>query len=400
MLIPSRSIVREIGHVYIPLLGQINGVFQGSGLFTFISCGPVLSAEAGTIPDNSSIIISVWLGGLVLRQTIPNFLPPVDSSKLSRECFGGSCWCVHYMSRIPDQVRNLHSTKHVTVAEQVAMFLSVIAHHKKNCVVKHDFLNGRTVSKHFHKVLNTVYNMSHVFLAKPAPITDDCCDPRWRWFKIKVTPLQKQMSNAFPASTPVMHGQLERSAGIVHVILWKTNTYMANQSQADDEGCSRQTGRRGNKDRNGYLSQLEAHMHRAFPHSNIKAEPHITSKLHVWKKQYSTLVTMMGCRSGLGWDDSRCISGCCEKPAILRAHRRSARETSDMEPSQKNHAANYLRSPNRKKLAICCGRKARLLRIVIQATWILLQFGNGRYLMTPLKLVVPATAYRWWFGKI
>ncbi|KAL0359798.1 UNVERIFIED_CONTAM: hypothetical protein Sangu_0829200 [Sesamum angustifolium] len=25
--------------------------------------------------------------------------------------------------------------------------------------------------------------MSHVFLAKPTPITDDCCDPRWRWFK-------------------------------------------------------------------------------------------------------------------------------------------------------------------------------------------------------------------------
>ncbi|KAL0396293.1 UNVERIFIED_CONTAM: hypothetical protein Scaly_0077700 [Sesamum calycinum] len=58
--------------------------------------------------------------------------------------------------------------------------------------------------------------------------------------------------------------------------------------------------------RNGHLSQLEAHMQRAFPHSNIKAEPHITSKLHVWKKQYSTLVTMMS-KSGLGWDDSRCM---------------------------------------------------------------------------------------------
>ncbi|KAL0327810.1 UNVERIFIED_CONTAM: hypothetical protein Sangu_1859000 [Sesamum angustifolium] len=57
---------------------------------------------------------------------------------------------------------------------------------------------------------------------------------------------------------------------------------------------------------NGYLSQLEAHMQRAFPHSNIKAEPHITSKLYVWKKQYSTLVTMMS-KSGLGWDDSRCM---------------------------------------------------------------------------------------------
>ncbi|KAL0284840.1 UNVERIFIED_CONTAM: hypothetical protein Scaly_2837100 [Sesamum calycinum] len=115
---------------------------------------------------------------------------------------------------------------------------------------------------------------------------------------------------------------------------------MANQSQAEDEGCSRQTGWRGNKHRsgtrrtwtimeeealvnamkslvvggwkcdngfrNGYLSQLEAHMQRAFPHSNIKAEPHITYKLHMWKKQYSTLVTMMS-KSGLGWDDSRCM---------------------------------------------------------------------------------------------
>ncbi|KAL0460988.1 UNVERIFIED_CONTAM: hypothetical protein Slati_0726000 [Sesamum latifolium] len=57
---------------------------------------------------------------------------------------------------------------------------------------------------------------------------------------------------------------------------------------------------------NGYLAQLEAHMHRAFQLSNIKAKPHITSKLHVWKKQYSTLVTMMS-KSGLGWDDNRCM---------------------------------------------------------------------------------------------
>ncbi|KAL0359797.1 UNVERIFIED_CONTAM: hypothetical protein Sangu_0829100 [Sesamum angustifolium] len=115
---------------------------------------------------------------------------------------------------------------------------------------------------------------------------------------------------------------------------------MANQPQAEDEGCSRQTGRRGRKDRsgtrqtwtimeeealinamkslvvggwrcdngfrNGYLSQLAAHMQHAFLHSNIKAEPHITSKLHVWKKQYSTFVTMMR-KSGLGWDDNRCM---------------------------------------------------------------------------------------------
>ncbi|KAL0409555.1 UNVERIFIED_CONTAM: hypothetical protein Sradi_1889900 [Sesamum radiatum] len=115
---------------------------------------------------------------------------------------------------------------------------------------------------------------------------------------------------------------------------------MATEAHVEDEGISRQKVRRGNKGRsgtrrtwtvmeeetlvnalktlvvggwkcengfrNGYLAQLESHMQRSFPHSNIRAERHIISKLHVWKKQYSTLVTMMT-KSGLGWDDSRCM---------------------------------------------------------------------------------------------
>ncbi|KAL0296106.1 UNVERIFIED_CONTAM: hypothetical protein Sradi_6662700 [Sesamum radiatum] len=36
----------------------------------------------------------------------------------------------------------------------------------------------------------------------------------------------------------------------------------------------------------------------------IRAEPHINSKIHVWKKYYSSLIGMMG-KSGFGWDDSR-----------------------------------------------------------------------------------------------
>ncbi|KAL0282053.1 UNVERIFIED_CONTAM: hypothetical protein Sangu_2972800 [Sesamum angustifolium] len=45
-------------------------------------------------------------------------------------------------------------------------------------------------------------------------------------------------------------------------------------------------------------------MKRAFPQSDIKAEPHINSKLRVWKRQYSTLCSMMA-KSGLGWDNNR-----------------------------------------------------------------------------------------------
>ncbi|KAK4394376.1 hypothetical protein Sango_1908400 [Sesamum angolense] len=56
--------------------------------------------------------------------------------------------------------------------------------------------------------------------------------------------------------------------------------------------------------KNGYLAQLEAHMAKNFPHGDIRAEPHITSKLNVWKKHYSTLIIMMT-KSGLDWDESR-----------------------------------------------------------------------------------------------
>ncbi|KAL0367250.1 UNVERIFIED_CONTAM: hypothetical protein Sradi_3615100 [Sesamum radiatum] len=56
--------------------------------------------------------------------------------------------------------------------------------------------------------------------------------------------------------------------------------------------------------RNGYLVQLEAHMSRTFPNCDLKAKPQISSKMHVWKKQYSTLRTMFS-KSGLGWDESR-----------------------------------------------------------------------------------------------
>ncbi|KAK4382562.1 hypothetical protein Sango_2859200 [Sesamum angolense] len=56
--------------------------------------------------------------------------------------------------------------------------------------------------------------------------------------------------------------------------------------------------------RAGYLNQLEAIMCKQLPNTDIRAEPHINSKIHVWKKHYGTLMCMMG-KSGFGWDDSR-----------------------------------------------------------------------------------------------
>ncbi|KAL0288388.1 UNVERIFIED_CONTAM: hypothetical protein Scaly_2732600 [Sesamum calycinum] len=76
------------------------------------------------------------------------------------------------------------SSLRVSVPEQAVMFLSVLSHHKKNCVVKHDFIwFDRTVSKHFHAVMLALCKLHKILLAKPTLITDECADPRWKWFK-------------------------------------------------------------------------------------------------------------------------------------------------------------------------------------------------------------------------
>lgn len=53
----------------------------------------------------------------------------------------------------------------------------------------------------------------------------------------------------------------------------------------------------------GYLMALETHIMEIIPGTDIKSEPHIHSKIHVWKKQYSTLRTILT-RSGFGWNDT------------------------------------------------------------------------------------------------
>lgn len=55
--------------------------------------------------------------------------------------------------------------------------------------------------------------------------------------------------------------------------------------------------------RAGYLGFLERRMKAAFPETNLRGNPHINSKVHVWKKMYGNLVTILS-KSGVGWNDT------------------------------------------------------------------------------------------------
>ncbi|MFQ6643270.1 hypothetical protein Gotur_018240 [Gossypium turneri] len=75
--------------------------------------------------------------------------------------------------------------KNMLVDEQVAMFLHIIFHHRKNRVFKHHFNRSReTVSRSFHNVLNVIIRLQDVLFKKAESITTNSTDPRWKWFKV------------------------------------------------------------------------------------------------------------------------------------------------------------------------------------------------------------------------
>ncbi|XP_057793629.1 uncharacterized protein LOC131010223 [Salvia miltiorrhiza] len=97
--------------------------------------------------------------------------------RMDRNTFGRLCTLLRESGGLSDG-------RHIRVEEQVAMFLSVLAHHKKNRVVRFDFWrSGQTVSRFVHLVLKAVLKLHVVLFVKPVPVPDDCTDSRWRWFK-------------------------------------------------------------------------------------------------------------------------------------------------------------------------------------------------------------------------
>ncbi|KAG8382723.1 hypothetical protein BUALT_Bualt05G0107000 [Buddleja alternifolia] len=101
----------------------------------------------------------------------------IDNLRMCRNAFARLCY-------ILENLGGLSNTKNVHVSEQVAVFLTILAHHKKNVTVKHDFKRlGFTISRIFNKVLIALLSLHTLFLVNPEPIRDDCKNERWKWFK-------------------------------------------------------------------------------------------------------------------------------------------------------------------------------------------------------------------------
>ncbi|KAK6132317.1 hypothetical protein DH2020_033941 [Rehmannia glutinosa] len=96
----------------------------------------------------------------------------MDRNAFSRLCF------------LLENVGGLVRTRNVQFTEQVAIFLTVLAHHEKHRVVQFHFKrSGYTISKHFNVVLEALLRLHSVLLVNPEPIQEGSTNERWKWFK-------------------------------------------------------------------------------------------------------------------------------------------------------------------------------------------------------------------------
>ncbi|GAB4855591.1 hypothetical protein Ancab_039775 [Ancistrocladus abbreviatus] len=81
-------------------------------------------------------------------------------------------------------IGELSGTRNMSIEEIVAMFLCTLAHHKKNRSIGQYFIrSGESVSWQFNLYLKVVLKLHQHLLKRPTPISDDCEDERWKYFK-------------------------------------------------------------------------------------------------------------------------------------------------------------------------------------------------------------------------
>lgn len=104
----------------------------------------------------------------------------ISSLRMDRNAFGRLCRILRDRCGLVDQ-------KYVRVEEQVAMFLSTLAHHNKTRMVGFAFIrSGHTVSHYVHEVMRAIIHLHNVLFVEPKPVDDACNDPRWKWFKVSL----------------------------------------------------------------------------------------------------------------------------------------------------------------------------------------------------------------------
>ncbi|KAL8498086.1 hypothetical protein ACS0TY_021424 [Phlomoides rotata] len=222
------------------------------------------------------------------RLTRGNHYDCLDNLRVDRNAFGRLCTILRNHGGLVDG-------KHVSIEEQVSMFLGILAHHKKNRVVRYTYnRSDQNVSHYVHLVLTAILQLHSILLVRPEPVPDDSTNHHWKWFKCHSCQLLTPTCNAEDLRMAANDRPLPSRGSFKKPTtntrrIWTTREEkvlidvlkeLVNKGYKSDNGF-----------RTGYLIKCEEALKADFPKTDLQASPHITSKLTAWRKNYSSLVT-------------------------------------------------------------------------------------------------------------
>ncbi|KAL8475444.1 hypothetical protein ACS0TY_028194 [Phlomoides rotata] len=201
-----------------------------------------------------------------------------DNLRLNREAFNRLCYLLRHMGGLVDG-------RYVTVGEQVALFLSVLSHHSKVRVVRFHFKrSGQTIHTYFHNVLRAVLKLHEVLLAKSSPVTDESTYP---------SPMESGNAEQLPKP---LRNRTENGR----------RSWSVREEQVLSEAMKKivlEGWKTENGFKVGYLNLFSTYMKQVFPNTDLKPEPHINSRITVWKRNYHSLFEILK-NTGVGLDST------------------------------------------------------------------------------------------------
>ncbi|XP_038698185.1 uncharacterized protein At2g29880-like isoform X2 [Tripterygium wilfordii] len=310
------------------------------------------------------------------REHLKNLVYESDNTciaqlRMNRETFGNLCSML-------ENLGGLKPTKNMLVDEQVAIFLHILSQHVKNRVIQFRFKrSSETISRYFKRVLDAVICLHGELLKKPVPVLPNSTDSKWKWFQnclgaldetyIKVrVPVEDKAryrnrkgeiaTNVLGVCGPDMNfiyvlpgwegsaadgrvlrdavsrpnglkvpHAMSKKAKVQHMWTEDEDTILVN-ALLDIYNVGTYNADNGFK--TGYLGALEKAIKDKIPETDIKAKPHIESRLKTLKKDFSIVYDMVygPNTSGFGWDPiNRCIVA--EAPVweeYIKGHKRAA----------------------------------------------------------------------------
>ncbi|KAG8381546.1 hypothetical protein BUALT_Bualt06G0132900 [Buddleja alternifolia] len=234
--------------------------------------------------------------------------------------------------------RRLKETRNMTIDEQVAMFLHILAHHLKNRTIKNHFLrSGETVSRYFNRVLKAVLQLQGELLKIPEPVPEHSTDPRWKWFKNCLGALDGTYIEVIVHEEDKPRWEGSAADGrILRDALSRRNSLKVPNDMEFDHTNGRHRGKgskhvwtsdedenlinslielkekgiyntEGGGFKHGVFKELERILQVKLPGHGLKENPYIQSRYKLLKRQYQHFYDLRaaGQGSGFGWDDNR-----------------------------------------------------------------------------------------------